>query len=232
MILSIHQPHIFPWLGYFDKMIRSDVFIYLDNVQFTKNYFQNRTKIKSQSGDEHWLTLPVKKAPLETAIKDMCLSDIYRKEQIFQKLLHFYSKADYWNTNFNEVYSVFNEQQVYLSSLNINSIEFILKQLEYSPQRFLASEMNLDVVDPNLRLIKYCQELNCDVYLAGAGGKKYMDLELFRRNGIEVRFQDFRPENYIYNQINGDYLCGLSVLDVIFNVGTYGLNNILFDKVR
>jgi hypothetical protein len=226
MILSIHQPHFFPWLGYFDKMVKSDFFIYLDNVQFSKNYFQNRTKIKSINGAEEWLTLPIKKAPLETLIKFIELSDTFKIKLIEQKLKHNYGKSIYLESYLSQILNIF-EFHGNLSKLNIKSTEFIINQVGFGPERMVASDLNINEADANLRLIKYCQELNCDVYLSGVGGKKYMDLELFKKAGIEVRFQDFQPNKIKYNQIGNDFLPGLSVLDVILNVGSEGLLNLL-----
>jgi hypothetical protein len=230
MILSIHQPHIFPWLGYFDKMLKSDHFIYLDNVQFSKNYFQNRTKIKSFKGEEEWLTIPIKKAPLETLIKEIELSETYKIKLIEQKLKQNYAKADFMELYLDKILQIFNEQHFELSILNINSTEFVLNQIGIGPNRMTASNLSVNETDANLRLIKYCHALNCDVYLSGSGGKKYMDLELFKKSGIEVKFQDFQPDKNSYKQINGNFLPGLSVIDILLNVGNIGLLDLLTKK--
>ena len=69
-VIGIHQPEYLPWMGFLNKLSNSDVFVILDNVQYRRNYFQNRNRIRTATGWS-WLTVPVKKAPLETPIMDI-----------------------------------------------------------------------------------------------------------------------------------------------------------------
>lgn len=232
MILSIHQPHFFPWLGYFDKMLRSDVFVYLDNVQFTKNYFQNRTQVKSQDGKTQWITVSVKKAPLQTLIRDTFVSETYDAELLCQKLTLYYRKAAFWEEFSEDVLAILKSGEAKLSLLNIKTVEYMVSRMDNSPKRLVSSELKSQETDANLRLVRICQELNCDVYLAGAGGKKYMDLELFKKEGIEVRFQEFHPQKYSYPQLGSDFIPGLSSLDVLFNIGFKGFNDLICGNLK
>jgi hypothetical protein len=230
MILSVHQPHFFPWLGYFDKMIKSDKFVYLDNVQYRKNYFQNRTQVKI--GDTvQWLTLTINKAPLSSNICQIEIAENFNLKDVFEKLNRGYSKSINWDLYSEDVRNIINLKPS-LSALNIQSIEFLLSFFSKSPIRYISSELNTNELDANLRLIRICQELNCDVYLSGIGGKKYMDLELFKKEGIEVIFQDFSPEQVFYNQLGNSFVHGLSALDYIFNNQPIDFEALLIGNIK
>jgi hypothetical protein len=178
-----------------------------------------------------WLTLTISKAPLNTPINEIILSEKFVGEDLMNKLKLAYKSSQFYNENSYAIESVINSSKS-LSSININSIEYCLKFLDICPKRFLSSEMNIFEADANLRLIRMCQELNCDVYLSGVGGKNYMDLELFKKEGIEVRFQEFKPSAYIYQQRGLNFIEGLSVIDVLFNAGGEMLNELLISQIK
>jgi hypothetical protein len=219
MVLSIHQPHFFPWLGYFDKILRSDIFVYLDNVQFTKNYFQNRTQVKGSDGEIHWLTIPIQKASLETPICQIQIANNFDADLIKKKISGFYSNSKFYEEVIADVFSLIDKQDQSLSKLNISSIEWALKKINIGTKRLVASEMNVFSKGPTERLIELCKGTECNIYLSGIGGKKYMDMVQFENNDIDVIFQDFQPEIYTYTQINNSFKPGLSILDSFFNIG-------------
>src|SRR4030065_2850677 len=97
MIVSIHQPHFLPWLGYFNKALRSDVFIWLHSVQYRKNYFQNRTSIKNVNEQPLWLTLPVH-AKLGMNIDEVTIATLGWREKVFRTVEQCYRKTSYFTT--------------------------------------------------------------------------------------------------------------------------------------
>ncbi len=221
MILAVHQPQYLPWSGYFDKMDRADCFCYLDNVQFKKNEWQNRNRIKTAAGWQ-WLSVPVHyRFPRKiNEVKISRQSDWQRKH--LQALISNYSKSPYFEKYmpfFREVYSAEWES---CSRLNICITEQIRRFLRIEDTATCrASDFQLRE-DPNERLTDLCTVLGADTYLAGAGGKNYMNLKPFREQGIRVIFQDFRHP--VYPQLFGDFQSHLSVLDILFNCGPESMN--------
>ncbi|MBU1996568.1 MAG: WbqC family protein, partial [Candidatus Omnitrophica bacterium] len=95
MIVSIHQPQYLPWLGYFDKIIRSDVFVLLDNVQFKKNDWQNRNKIKTSQGAQ-WITVPIIHDFGQSISDTQTNNTVNWKEEHLKTLTINYSKSKYF----------------------------------------------------------------------------------------------------------------------------------------
>jgi len=216
--VSIHQPHFFPWLNYFNKVAKANVFIWLDDVQYRRRYFQNRAKIKTQNA-ELWITVPIKKADYLAEIKSIeILEDSMFK--MIKTIKSLYVKAPFFNDYFEDVSLILSANHQYLSELNYSLFTYFNRVLGITTQIVKSSEINVGTVaNPNERLVKLCSHFNATHYIAGKGGKNYMDLELFKRNNIEILWQEFPNQSIIYPQINGTFVPGLSVLDVLFNVG-------------
>jgi hypothetical protein len=227
MIVSIHQPHFFPWLGYFHKILEGDCFVYLDNVQFRKNYFQNRTQIKDLNGNAFWFTIPVQKAPLETLINKILIAPVFQPQKAVKMLQAYYGKSPYYAELSPAVNEILLAPYKGLNEMNLASIKYILKLLQINKPFYIASELDLKNEDPNGRIIEICTNLRADKYLAGKGGRNYMNLGLFETANIEIRWQEFLPSKYVYNQINGNFIPGLSMLDVLFNIGPEKTSSLL-----
>ncbi len=218
MIVSIHQPNFVPWLGYFFKIYKSDTFVILDNVQFTKNGFTNRNRIKTPQG-ESWLTLPI----IQSGKFGQNITDCV----IFNKGLHVkkmistlsanYKKAKYFDNYFDTISSIMKLSDDNLCNLNIQLIEFSLVQLEIKTQIVRSSELKNIEGESTERLISICKALGATKYLAGLGAKKYQDDELFTRNSIEAINSPFKFP--VYDQLWGEFVPNLSILDVLFNCG-------------
>lgn len=227
MMVSIHQPHFFPWLGYFHKIIQGDCFVYLDNVQFRKNYFQNRTQIKDIHGNAFWYTIPIQKAPLETPINKIHIAPVFQPQKSVKILQSFYSKSPFYAALSPQINEILLAPHQGLNDINLASIKYVLKLLQINKPFYIASELNLKNEDPNGRIIEICTKLGADKYLAGKGGRNYMNLDLFEAANIEIRWQEFLPSKYVYNQINGNFISGLSMLDVLFNIGPERTSSLL-----
>ena len=231
MTISIHQPHFFPWLGYFHKIIQSDVFVLLDDVQFEKNYFQNRTQIKNLKGEAFWLGVPVQKASLTTHINQIKIAPVFKPQSMIDTLRQFYRKAPYINTYFQDISDILLSDNKSLFEINFKTLIYTLGLLDINTKLFISSEMNITETDPNLRLIEICRKVSADTYLAGKGGRKYMDLDAFENADIKVSWQHFDPLLYSYPQINGLFVPGLSILDMLFNIGHKETINLLKTKL-
>ncbi len=219
MIVSIHQPHFLPWLGYFNKVFHSDVFVWLHNVQYRKNYFQNRTKIKNPFDDkEVWLTVPVK-ASLSDSIDQVKIADAKWANKAMKTIEQFYRKAPYFDRYFEKLINTF-DQSADLDAINYTTFSFLLKELEYPGKVVRVEDLAVTTLDPNDRLIEICQKLGSSHYIAGKGGKNYLDEEKWTASGMKISWQAFNPEALHYDQLGKTFLPSLSIIDCLFNIGS------------
>jgi hypothetical protein len=216
MLVAIHQPQYLPWLGYFDKMLRADVFCYLDTVQYKKNEWQNRNRIKTATGWQ-WLTVPVTyRFPQrigEVGIGNR--TDWVRKH--LQALYTNYRRAPFFAKYFPAIEAVLGRPWERIVALNLGLIECLREILGIERQPTICASSIRAADDPTDRLIDICRHLGADSYLAGAGAAGYMDVQKFHQQGIRVVTQDFRHP--VYPQLYGGFLAQLSIVDLIFNCG-------------
>jgi hypothetical protein len=215
VIIAIHQPQFMPWLGYFDKMDQVDAFVLLDNVQYKKNEFQNRNRIKTPQGPQ-WLTVPVSyKFPALINEVTVRAGDPWRRKHQ-QTLVANYAKAPYWAEFSDSLRDLYAVESTSLAEVNRASVAWLQKELGIDTPLVAASEMDLSE-EPTQRLLDICSEFGASTYLAGVDGRKYMELDRFEAAGIEVVFQGFEHPNY--SQLHGEFTSHLSALDLLFNCG-------------
>lgn len=220
MIVSVHQPQYMPWLGYFDKIDRADAFVLLDNVQFKKNEWQNRNRIKSPQGAQ-WLTVPVRyKFPQLINEVEINHQERWQHKQQ-QSILSNYRKAPFWTILEPLFEDVFSRPWTMLADLNVFVVKKLVEILGITTPLYIASELGEFSEDPDERLIAITKYFNTDTYLAGSGGHDYMNLELYTQAGVSVLFQEYRHPDY--HQLFGSFEPYLSVIDLIYNHGTDSL---------
>ena len=217
MTIAIHQPNFIPWIGYFYKINHCDLFVLLDDVQYTKNSLINRNKIKNATG-EQWVTMPVLHSGNfgqninETRL--MLFEKHYNK--FIRALTMSYSKAPY----FNEIMPLLEINDFSCDILSVFNERLIRNVADYlgiqTPIR-RSSELSGIEGTSTCRLINICKQLGADRYLAGFGSKNYQDDSLFLQAGIEPFVSSFAYPRY--NQMYGDFLPNLSVVDVLMNNG-------------
>jgi len=216
LIVAVHQPQYLPWLGYFDKIDNADVFCFLDNVQYKKNEWQNRNRIKSTHGWQ-WLTAPVLYRFPQKINTVRINNTVNWKKKHLQALITNYGKAPFFDDFFNFFEGVYSTEWEFLADLNIYLVQQLIGMLGLeSKTTARASELQLSD-DPTDRLIDICKTLGGDTYLSGRDGTQYMDLERFRQRGIRVIVQDFKHP--VYPQLFGDFQSHLSIVDLLFNCG-------------
>ncbi len=223
MIVAVHQPQYLPWLGYFDKMRRADVFCFLDNVQYKKNDWQNRNRIKTAQGWQ-WLTVPVHYRFPQT-INEVTINNAVKwKNKHLQALISNYNRAPFFKEFLDIFQQVYSENWESLSELNILLINRLRTALGLDPRPAVrASDYDLRE-DPTDRLIDICKALKADTYLSGQDGVKYMNMERFKQSGIRVVVQDFKHP--AYPQIFEEFQSHMSVVDLLFNCGPGSLEKI------
>jgi hypothetical protein len=221
MIVSIHQPQYLPWLGYFDKIDRADVFVLLDTVQYKKSEWQNRNRIKTARGAQ-WLTVPVTyRYPQLICEVGVNGSERWQHRQQ-QALATNYRKAPHWGHLAGFFEEVINRSWKTIAELNIHVVKRLAAILGIATPIHVASGLGSFPVDPDERLIALTKHFGGDTYLAGNGGHEYMDLEKYRRAGVEVIFQDYRHPRY--EQLFGEFESNMSVIDLIYNRGDESLS--------
>jgi len=220
MIVAVHQPQYLPWLGYFDKIDRADIFVLLDNVQFKKNEWQNRNRIKTANGWQ-WLTVPVMyKYPQLINEVEINNKDKWRHRQR-QAIISNYKKALYWSLLEEFFEEIFSSEWQYISQLNIHVVKRLAGLLGITTPIHVTSELGEFPEDPDDRLIALTKHFDADIYLAGGGGKGYMDMEKYTQSGVKVIFQEYKHP--VYNQLFGNFKPFMSVVDLIYNHGEKSL---------
>lgn len=221
----VMQPGYIPWLGFFELMNRSDVFVVYDNVQYDKGGWRNRNRIKTQAGPL-WLTVPVAAHPLGTMIRDIHVDDSRPwREKHLKTLRGSYAKAPF----FDEVFSLLEQcllaSGASLLALDLEIIRAVCSYLGLKRETLMASSLDINEDDKVLRLVRICAALKGKVFYEAAGGKSYLggrESGIFAENGIRLEFQDYRHP--AYRQLHGgDFVPFLSVVDLLFNEGPESL---------
>jgi len=222
MTIGILQPGYLPWLGFFEQLYKSDLFVIYDDVTFDKGGWRNRNRVKTPQGI-CWLTVPVvKKDLIRTLLRDV---EINNSTPWWKKhlgtLKQSYGKAPYFNDYLPIFEEGYGRRWERLIDLDMFFIEQLMKALGIErPLRF-SSSLSEDG-DRNGRLIRICRHFGADRFYEGKAGEDYMDIGRFRENGIEVVFQDYQhPE---YPQLHGEFIPYLSVVDLLLNMGPESLS--------
>lgn len=170
MVLSIHQPNFFPWYPFFQKIVHSDIFVFLEHCQFEKNNFQNRFKL-----NEKWYTMSVNSG----------ISQILEKNYVnYEKD---WSKIKFNLKNYGTILDEFDDCiSNSLSMTNKNIVHKIVGMLNISTSIVEDYPTNLKSTE---RLVDICKRYGATTYLSGIGGKKYLDESIFIKNGIKIEYQ-------------------------------------------
>ncbi|PYN90791.1 MAG: hypothetical protein DMD87_00725 [Candidatus Rokuibacteriota bacterium] len=221
--LAIHQPHYLPWLGYFAKWAAADLFVFLDTVQYEKNGWQNRNRIKTREG-ARWLTVPVR-ARLGTPIRDVMVdsSQPWRIRH-FAAIENAYGGAPCWARHRDELRALYGREWERLAPVAVASAEWLARKLGITTPTRLASEIGLsdgEQADATARLVGLCREVGADTYLAGRDGARYMDIAQFAAAGIAVETQQY--EHPVYTQAYGEFVPSLSAVDLLLMHGDEAL---------
>ncbi len=217
-ICAIHQPNFLPWTGYFHKMAKADVFVFLDNVDIvtgSSTAITHRTRILSPQGPL-WLSVPLEKGRSKH-INLYRIKEAPWREKMLKTVQQFYAKAP----NFNEVYALFKNCLQFdlndLASFNIHGIKTIANYLGIHTRMIRASELPVQSADRSQRIVDICLVLKANSYISGKGGLGYHDVVVFETSGVQILHRPFVHPKYI-QQHNTPFEQGLSIFDVLFNI--------------
>lgn len=206
-------------MGYLNKVLRSDVFIWLHTVQFRKNYFQNRTLIRNINDAPLWLTLPVH-ARLGMNIDEVTIADVKWRLRVSRTIEQCYCKTPYFDSCWPPIFTGINEASDHLEDVNYRTFRALLTLISGNSTRVVrAGEWPCSTEDPTDRLVELCAAAGARRYIAGKGGQNYLRVQSFERVGIEVVWQKFDPDHVVYPQRGTSFVSGLSAIDCLFNVG-------------
>lgn len=218
MQVAIHQPNYVPWAGYFYKIAQCDHFVFLDDAQYTKNSFINRNRIKTPQG-EHWLTIPVS-VNLGQLICEVPVKSGWAEKHI--KTLHQnYAKTPGYKIYIDGIAEILRAEHANLAELNIALVGHLCELLGITTPYVRSSALGIDG-NSDERLAAITAHLGGDIYLSGFGGANYQLEQTFAARNIGLETYRFRPP--IYQQTRGDFLAGLSILDVMFNCAENSLD--------
>jgi hypothetical protein len=213
----ILQPGYLPWLGFYEQLARSDVFVVYDDVQFDKNGWRNRNRIKSPSGP-FWLTVPVRHSgrnlPTNHSIQIDQRQPWARKH--LGSIRQFYHGAPHLDHYLPELEELLHRDWSLLIDLDLAVISLLARWLGFPRPLLRASALPKDG-DRNDRLINLCLHLGATRYLSGAAARDYLDVRRFAERNLEVAWQDYAHP--IYPQQHGPFVSHLSTLDLILNCG-------------
>ncbi len=223
-VCSIHQPNYLPYLGYFQKYLRSDVFVVYDSAQYTKNDWRNRNRIKTSNGLT-WLTIPVA-ADITKSVKEQKVADKKFVTSHLRSIEMAYKRAPHFGEIFSEVEGWYSHQSEWLVDYIYPFYNFIFPKLKAGGDVKYSSEMDYGGLKSTEALVKICEILGADAYLAGKDGANYMDVAAFERAGLKLQWQHFEAKPYpqLWGQNFEPYL---STLDALMNVGVKGLAELL-----
>jgi hypothetical protein len=232
MKIVISQPMYFPWIGIFEQIKLSDVYVHYDDVQFSKGSFTNRVQIKTNSTSGFsWLTVPLKEMKLGYYINEVKidLTKNWQHQHLELLKLH-YNQAPYTRQVIDIVNNVFDMNAVSIGELSSNSIIAIADYFDLSQETDIYKSSQLNIKGSSSeRVYEVVRHFNGDSYITGHGARNYLNHDLFETNGIKVKYMNYQKKPYI--QLHGEFNPYVSILDVIANLGKQGKDYILSSTI-
>lgn len=214
-IVTIHQPDFIPWIGFFRRWKKSDLYIILDDVQFLRRGWHHRDKIRTKQG-EQWLSLPIsKKGKYEQKISDVFLdqSSNWRIKHLKTIELN-YKKAAGFNQYFPIIQSIYQQQHTRLIDLSLDFLKMGAMHFDIQTPIEFSHRFSINTHSTQ-RLVDLTKKVNGTHYLTGLGSKDYLEESLFDKEQITVIWDEYSPEPY--PQIHGDFIPGMSLIDLVMN---------------
>lgn len=220
------QSNYIPWRGYFDLILEADLFVFYDEVQYTKNDWRNRNKIADKNGP-FWLTIPIPKEAVKQKISEVQLPVGNWKEEHLKKIHSSYSKSLFYSEVFEMLITIFKREFVSLSSLNQAIIVEICKKAGIKTE--FKNSADFTLANERLeRLIDLLKQCNCSTYISGPSAKNYLkgNEHLFNEVNINLKYKEYKPYP-VYQQNCPTYEPNISILDTLFHVGFADLQSYL-----
>lgn len=217
MKLVVMQPTYLPWAGYFDLIDSSDVFVFLDTVQFEKQSWQQRNRIKAASGPQ-WLTVPVYQKLGQPIVDVRINNTVHWRHKHWMSLVSHYGRARFFGAHAPWLEALYAREWESLAELNVHLI-MRLAELFGMSTRFVRSSTLAPLEGKKVEpLLTLCKQFGADVYLSPAGAREYLvSDEPFREKGVRLEFQAYAHPTW--PQLFGEFTPFLSALDLLLNTG-------------
>jgi len=217
----ILQPSYIPWRGYFHQIFKADVFVFYDDVQYDKNGWRNRNRIKTPNGTI-WLTIPVLhrgSVSEHTPINEVQIDwskDWIRKHWL--TIQQSYSKAPFFEENAAFLAEFYQSQPTFLANFTIDLTIAIARFLGIKQTRFIRSSSLGTSGQKTDRLVELLQKVGADHYISGPSARNYLEQDKLAEKGISLEWMAYNyPE---YPQLYPPYDPQVSILDLLFMTGT------------
>ncbi|MHC4174197.1 MAG: WbqC family protein [Planctomycetota bacterium] len=225
--MSAHQPNFLPYLGFFDKMKKSDVFVIRDEVQFAERDYHHRNKIRTDGSINtkpqcKWIRVPVAKERkhirhimIRNEVEDKNVPwNIFMLRQIKSN----YETAPFFRKYYPDLEGILRVKTRKLIDLSMEIIDFLKDCFNIKTEVVYASELGYEKTnDASEDLVGIAKAVNADEYLSGVGGRAYLNQGLFRAAGVGLQFQSFTHP--VYRQRYFGFVPNLAAIDALFNVG-------------
>jgi hypothetical protein len=215
MILSAHQPTYLPWAGLFHKIWLSNLFVFLDTVQYLPKEWMNRNYIRCKN-DPICLSIPVlDKNFLKIKTNEIKINNNYNWQRKHLKSIYLnYKNEKYFDFYFNKLKIIYEKKYDYLSIFNYEILIMLLKVLEIKTEVVKSSDHNFQLKKSDL-VLEMCKEFKASTFIFGEQGRNYAKIEEFKKNNIKIFFQDY----LVPEQFNLKSKKNLSVIDLLFRFG-------------
>ena len=231
MVVSIHQPNYIPWLGFFNKVSQSDVYVVFDDVQYPMGKdFHNRNQIKTNNG-KTWLTIPVIGKSERREFSEIQIKNNGWNEKHLNNIKNFYGKTKYFNDYYPDLKKFYTKTYDKLIDLNMDMNKWFFKLLNIDTEIIYSSQIcyyqknfkcnNLKGLD---KIIYILNKTNTTRYITsnGPGASRYIDEKIFKDNNIELIWNEYKHPTY--KQQFGEFIPYMSILDLLFNEGPNSKN--------
>ena len=218
MIVTIHQPNYFPYPGFFQKVLLSDIYVVLNRAQFEFD-ITNRNKIITLEGSWSRISVPIKKGQKFFEIRNVEINnDQPWAEKNWDLICKSYDNSPFFDLYKGTLNSVFKKKWNLIFDLNFHTLKKVLEWLGIKTEIIFDSE--LDVTGKSSEhLLNICKKLGATKYLSGPSGSEYLNEKIFEQNKIKVEYQKYDPIVYPQKYAKS-FVSNLSILDLLFNVGS------------
>ncbi len=218
MIVTIHQPNYFPYPGFFQKVLLSDIYVILDRAQFEFD-ITNRNKIITPEGSWSRISVPIKKGQKFFDVRNVEINnDQPWAEKNWDLICKSYNDSPFFDLYKTTLNSIFKKKWNLIFDLNFYTLKKAFEWLDIKTEFILDSE--LDVTGRSSEhLLNICKKLGATKYLSGPSGKNYLNEKIFEQSKIKVEYQKYDPIIYPQKYAKS-FIPNLSILDLLFNTGS------------
>ncbi|SMD46060.1 WbqC-like protein family protein [Aquiflexum balticum DSM 16537] len=231
-ITAIMQPYFFPYLGYFQLINASDIFILLDDVQYIRHGWVNRNRVLKPEGEWQYIIVPIKEISRDTLIRDVQIDESKDwKGLILRQMAHYKKKAPFYKETIDLVDECFQINQNSLSLFNFETVKLISAYLEIKTNMLVSSQMDLDYSSISVAGewgLEICHQLEAEQYINPIGGKALFDPIKFQQKGIDLKFHLIDDIKYKVGWKN-NFVPNLSIIDVLMFNSLEKVNEMLHD---